>query len=114
VYPIRRERFEASYDVTADSYRKEAAYLPALLNRITGERREILPLARACISRDSKLVRAKPLKKDTKVFTSWDTEKYFTGGAGDYLVANADDYDDCYIVRQDIFADSYTAVRPDM
>jgi hypothetical protein len=36
--------------------------------------------------------------------------KYFYGGVGDYLAANEDNHDDCYIIRSDIFADSYEAV----
>lgn len=110
IYPILRERFEASYAASDEPYSKEAEYLPTVLNRISGERREVLPFAKNCVPKDSKLVRAEILEKDTKVFTYWDTEKYFYGVKGDYLVANEDNHNDCYIVRKDIFLDSYDPV----
>jgi phosphoglycolate phosphatase len=107
VYPILRERFEKSYAATDEPYVEALEYTPAVIDRITGERRSILPFARACLPRDEKLVRATPLEKDTKVFSYWDLEKYFYGSKGDYLVANEGDYGDCYIVRRGIFAESY-------
>ena len=110
VYPIMREKFEASYSISDMPYTEEREYRPAILNRLNGERKIILPYAKTCVPKDTKLVRAKMLEKDTKVFTNWDTEKYFTGVAGDYLVANEGSYSDCYIVRSDIFAKTYTGI----
>jgi phosphoglycolate phosphatase len=110
VYPIKKDRFEASYRILDKSYLTEAEYIPAIINRLTGERREVLPFAQTCVPKDSKLIRARKLTKDTKVFTDWDMEKYFVGSIGDYLTANEDNHSDCYIVRGDIFADSYEAV----
>lgn len=110
VYPIMKDRFEASYDVSGFPYTAQLEYIPAILNRFTGERREIWHYAMTCIPKDEKLVRAKPLDKATKVFTGWDTEKYFSGVAGDWLVANEGSYDDCYIVRGDIFSESYALI----
>ena len=107
VYPIMREKFEASYSVSDTAYTEEREYQPAILNRLNGERKIILPFAKTCVPKDTKLVRAKMLERDTKVFTNWDTEKYFTGTAGDYIVANEGSYSDCYIVRGDIFAKTY-------
>ena len=107
VYPIKKEQFEASYNVLDAPYSLQLEYTPAVLNRITGERKIILPFAKTCIPNDYKLVRAKALEKDTKVFTQWDTDKYFCGVAGDWLMANEGRYEDCYIVRSDIFAESY-------
>ncbi|MDR2770696.1 MAG: DHH family phosphoesterase [Clostridiales Family XIII bacterium] len=107
VYPILRDKFESSYIARDEAYRRETEYAPALLNRVTGERKTISSAAKLCEPKDTKLVRAAALTKDTQVFSYWDTEKYFYGGKGDYLVANEGDYKDCYIVRQDIFAKSY-------
>jgi phosphoglycolate phosphatase len=107
VYPIKQERFEASYTVPGEPYHVETEYIPAILNRFTSEKKGLLPYAKTCVPKDSKLIRARVLTKDTKVFTYWDTERYYHGGVGDYLAANEGDYDDCYIVRRDIFADTY-------
>ena len=110
IYPIKRERFEASYDVKDTPYLSKSKYSPTVLNRISGGSKKISPYARTCVPKAEKLVRAKMLEKSTKVFTTWDMEKYFKGSKGDWLVANEDSYDDCYIVIGDIFADTYAEV----
>ncbi|MDR2088951.1 MAG: DHH family phosphoesterase [Clostridiales Family XIII bacterium] len=107
VYPILRERFEKSYTALGEPYDVHLEYVPAVIDRVTGERRPILPFASACLPRGEKLVRATPLERDTKVFSYWDLEKYFHGTRGDFLVANEGDYGDCYIVRRGIFLESY-------
>ncbi|MDR1194796.1 MAG: DHH family phosphoesterase [Peptococcaceae bacterium] len=107
VYPILREKFANGYDIMAAPYSEPLEYVPAAIDRGTGERRLLLRDARACMPRGEKLVRAKRLDKDTKVFTYWDPERYFHGERGDYLVAGDGDFNDCYIVRQDIFHKSY-------
>ncbi len=111
VYPIMRSRFEVAYNATDEPYRQQTEYQPILLDRVTGERREVVPFAKKCVPKGTKLVRARILEKDTKVFSYWDTDKYFFGSKGDYLVANEGKYDDCYIVRGDIFGDSYCACK---
>ena len=108
VYPIKRERFEASYALTDEPPKVVFEYIHTVINRMTGERREILQYASSCVATDNKIVRAIRLGKHTKVFTNWDTDKYFSGEPSDWLVANDDDHSDCYIVKRDIFADSYT------
>ena len=107
VYPILRKRFEDDYRILGEPYGKESEYAPAILDRLTGERRGILPFTKTCVPKESKLVRARELEKDAKVFTRWDTDSYFYGGPGDYLAANEDDYADCYVVRRDIFLSTY-------
>jgi phosphoglycolate phosphatase len=107
VYPIKRETFERSYRVSRQPYSSNTEYPPVILNRIDGGRRELLPFAKTCVPKEMKLVRAARLQKDAKVFTDWDLEKYFSGAAGDYIVANEGCFGDCYIVRRDIFETSY-------
>lgn len=107
VYPIKKERFETSYSLLDLPYIWELEYAPVILQRITGERYDILPYAKSCVPNDEKFVRAVKLTKPAKVFTEWDLEKYYIGERGDWLVANEDDYNDCYIVRNDIFEKSY-------
>jgi phosphoglycolate phosphatase len=108
-YPIKRDRFETDYRVSDEPYAESAEYIPSIINRVTGEKKEILPFAKTCVPGDDKLVRAKILEKAAKVFAHWDAEKYFYGDAGDYLVAGEGNYDDCYIVRGTIFQESYGA-----
>jgi phosphoglycolate phosphatase len=110
VYPVSQETFERSYTVLDEPYIKNEEYPPAILSRADGERREILPFSKICLPKDTKFVRAARIQRDTKVFTDWDTEKYFKGTDGDYIVANEGHFSDCYIVRGDIFDESYLAV----
>ena len=110
VWPIKRARLEETYYIYETPYREQAEYSPAVLNRNTGERRELLPLARACVSKSNRIARATELTKDTKVFTSWDLDKYYFGSKGDFLMATEGDYDDCYIVRRDIFFKTYASL----
>ena len=107
VYPISLETFERSYRDSGQAYAGATDYPPVIINRIDGARKEILPFAKTCLPKEKKYVRAAHISKDTKVFTNWDTEKYFKGSAGDYIVANEGFPGDCYIVRRDIFEDSY-------
>jgi phosphoglycolate phosphatase len=106
-YPISRETFDRSYIALEEPYSEEAEYTPVILNRVTGEKRQILPYAQACVPHGEKLIRATPLLKDTKVFSHWDPEKYFCGVKGDYLAANEGNYEDCYIINCDIFTETY-------
>ena len=108
VYPIKRERFEASYALTDEPPKVVFEYVPTVINKMTGERSEILQYASNCVARDEKIVRAMRLSRHTKVFTNWDTDKYYSGDPSDWLVANDDDHSDCYIVKRDVFGDSYT------
>ena len=110
VYPILKNKFEANYSATGLPYAEKAEYEPAIVNRLSGERKIILPYAKTCIPKNTKIVRAAPLEKDAKVFSYWDTEKYFSGVAGDFLVANEGAYSDCYIVRRDIFFKTYVKI----
>jgi phosphoglycolate phosphatase len=110
VYPIKRETFEKSYEPLGEPFAEKAEYTPAVLNRLTGEKHSISLYATACLPRGEKLIRAAELERDTKVFTDWDMEKYFHGVTGDFLAANEGGYHDCYIIRRDIFFESYERV----
>ncbi|MDR2615045.1 MAG: DHH family phosphoesterase [Oscillospiraceae bacterium] len=110
VYPILRETFEKNYLILDKTYSAASDYAPVVIDKLTGEKRSLLPFAGTCAPRESKLVRAASLSRDTKVFTNWDTERYYSGGPGDYLVANEGAFDDCYIVKERIFNASYTEV----
>jgi phosphoglycolate phosphatase len=111
VYPIRRDRHVAAYDILADIYRPEPDYCPVVADRLTGEKKSLLPFAKTCVPRADKLIRAQALIRDTKVFTDWDLEKYFHGQAGDYIAAPETDYKDIYIINGDIFGKTYQKIE---
>ncbi|MDR1912641.1 MAG: DHH family phosphoesterase [Helicobacteraceae bacterium] len=107
IYPIERSNFEKSYDVLSDQYICRNEYEPTIINLRSGEKSSILPFAQSCLPKAQTIIRAAPLKKETKVFTRWDTEKYFMGRIGDYLAAPCDDPSDIYIIKRDIAHKTY-------
>ncbi|MDR1916899.1 MAG: DHH family phosphoesterase [Synergistaceae bacterium] len=108
VYPIKKDRFDESYDTLDDSYLPEADYMPVVSDKVTGIKKTLHPFSRTCIPRGDKFVRAAELSRDTKVFSSWDAEKYFYGKAGDYIAAPETDFNDVYIINRDIFFKTYS------
>jgi phosphoglycolate phosphatase len=107
VYPILREKFEKNYIALNDEYEQVSEYPPTVINRLTGRKQGISRFAKICFPTGEKIIRAKQIEKRTKVFTYWDTEKYFSGKPGDFLAANEADLGDCYIVNERIFYKTY-------
>jgi phosphoglycolate phosphatase len=107
VYPILREKFEKNYIAMEDEYQQNFEYPPMVINRLTGRKQGISRFAKICFPRDQKIIKARQIEKLTKVFTYWDTEKYFSGKPGDFLAANETDLGDCYIVNERIFYKTY-------
>ncbi|MCL2281807.1 MAG: DHH family phosphoesterase [Fibromonadales bacterium] len=107
VYPILREKFEKNYIVLHDEYKEVFEYPPAIINRAIGRKQPISRFAKVCFANGEKIVKAMQISKRTKVFTYWDTEKYYSGKPGDFLVANENDLGDCYIVNERIFYKTY-------
>jgi hypothetical protein len=66
-----------------------------------------LPFSRTCIPKGGKIIRARELSRNTKVFSDWDREKYFYGRAGDYIAAPEADFKDAYIINREIFEMTY-------
>jgi phosphoglycolate phosphatase len=110
VYPIKKSRFDSDYTVINETYSAKPEYIPSVINRNNGEKINILNLSQTCVPKNEKLIRAKQVTKATKVFTDWDLEKYFSGEAGDWIAANENSYGDCYLIRNDIFLETYTPV----
>jgi phosphoglycolate phosphatase len=107
IYPIKRDRFRATYKELDGVYDMSTEYDPAVINRLTGERVSVREFTKLCMATGEKTIMAIPIKRNTKVFTFWDKSRYFFGKPGDYLAANDIDVNDCYIVRGDIFNKTY-------
>jgi len=116
IWPIRREKFAASYRVLDGPYEPEKRllaenhYEPTVKDRIQGEAVSLLPFARSCIPTGESLIYAKKLEKRTKVFTSWNLEGYMFGDAGDYLAIRGDDKNDVYVIEKNIFGETYQKI----
>ncbi|MDR1811246.1 MAG: DHH family phosphoesterase [Candidatus Fibromonas sp.] len=110
IYPILREKFEKNYIARDDEYMQVSEYPPIVINRNSGRKQSILRFAKICFPKNEKIIKARQIDKRTKVFTYWDTEKYFSGKPGDFLAANENDLQDCYIVNERIFYKTYALV----
>ncbi|MDR2579943.1 MAG: DHH family phosphoesterase [Fibromonadaceae bacterium] len=110
VYPILKEKFEKNYVVLDKKYEPVTEYPPTVIDRYSGDKHSILSVAKTCVPISEKIVKAKQVEKRTKVFTYWDAEKYFSGISGDFLAANENDLNDCYIINERIFYKTYEVI----
>ena len=107
IYPIRKDKFDASYSLSDTPYVFTGEYGPTIKDTLNGTSIPVVPHAKTCISTGGNEIYALPLTKRTKIFTAWDPEKYMLGLPGDYLAVRRDDLQDCYIIRKDIFTETY-------
>ena len=107
VYPISREIFERSYDVTGASYRIDIDYSPTIKDMRSGRSHSLMQNAYECVEKNETQVYAKPITKAVKVFPLWDDDRYMLGKKEDYLAVRADDLNDIFVVEKDIFDRSY-------
>lgn len=110
VYDIKREKFEASYIETnekLDVFESMLNFIPTVLNVDSGNYESIDELAYMCYPRKGNGIYAKELQKRTKVFGVNNNAEYFIGEKGDYLAARVDDVRDVYIIKRDIFWNTY-------
>jgi phosphoglycolate phosphatase len=119
VYPIKAEKFKQSYITISASESLESdfafayTYSPTVVNKITGEAVELITFSKTCISNTAAVIYACPVKKNTKVFTNWNTDGYMYGIPGDYIVVREDDFNDVCIIRNDIFIKTYEKIMND-
>ncbi|MCR5674293.1 MAG: DHH family phosphoesterase [Lachnospiraceae bacterium] len=107
IYPTNRTKFKANNVPTDTAYVFPGEYAPVVIHVETGDRIELLPHARACRSMGGAGIYARQLDHRVKVFTAWDTEKYYLGTPGDFLATRADDPSDIYIIEKSVFERSY-------
>jgi phosphoglycolate phosphatase len=107
VYPIQRKKFEQGYERVRDDYLSDAEYPPSVIEKMTGDKKSLLPFTYTCIPWEEKFIRAIKLTRDTKVFSHWGKGQYFLGRAGDYLAASESDFSDVYIINGKIFTETY-------
>jgi phosphoglycolate phosphatase len=110
VYPLKAERFAASYQ-PCDHVQLAYAYEPSVTNEITGEQKKLLPFLQYCMTVGEAPIYAKPLERNTKVFTEFTTKGYLYGRPGDYLAIKCADIHDVIIIRKEVFAKTYEEVR---
>lgn len=107
VYPIKRNVFDQKYTLTEKHFVKEFEYAPSVLRFADNQVYDLMPYARECICMPGAKILAKKLDKAVKVFTKWDYEKYMYGEAGDYICFNANDEYDIYVIKEEVFKETY-------
>lgn len=112
VYPNRRHKFKKAYAASEEKYiyDNNMEYVPTIKDRTNGRDLSLVDYARICVPTGTVRIYVKQLEKGVKVFSEWEKEKYMLGKPGDYLAVRSDDLHDVYVVEQDIFIKSYTAV----
>lgn len=119
IYPIRKEKFEKTYQAIEKPYHFKKGnypeYTPTIHDLATGEAKSLESLAeknqiRTCTSCDASMIHAIKLDRRTKVFTKWEDGTYMLGLSGDYLASRQDDPADMYIINKEIFEQIYEEV----
>lgn len=107
VYPINKEIFYQRYNATDEVYVKTFDYMPTVRNEKEGKSLELMIYARKCIRKDEAKIYAKCLKKPAKVVTKWKYDRYMEGYEGDYLCCGIENTNDIYIVKKEVFSETY-------
>ncbi len=107
IYPIHREKFERNYRLCEDAYTYSGEYAPTIRDTLNNTSIPLVSHAKSCISSGEGQIYAKPLTNRVKIFTAWDDEKYMLGCPGDYMAVRTDDLHDIYVIRGDIFDETY-------
>lgn len=113
VYPNKREKFERSYQLSAEPYRFQGEYAPTVKETLEGKSVSLVPYAKSCISTGESHIYAMKLDHRVKIFTEWDNEKYMLGKEGDYLAVRRDDLHDIYVIEGNIFGSTYIQTEQD-
>ncbi|MCQ2543940.1 MAG: DHH family phosphoesterase [Lachnospiraceae bacterium] len=111
IWPIKKDKFEKSYNIVDVPYVFDGQYEPMLHVKNEGIVVNLVKYAKSCVKNTTANIYAKELDHRVKVFTLWDSEHYYLGKPGDYIIARKDDLKDVYIVEHSIFLKSYGKVE---
>lgn len=110
VYPIHKDKFDKTYKYTDGRPDMQMEYAPTVRDNIYGDIYQLMKYMKTCVATGESIIMARQLKKNIKVFTTWDESKYYRGMVGDFLVVRQDDKHDIYVVQKDIFYKTYEEV----
>ena len=107
IYGISEDIFKKNYIKTRKHFKITTDYSPIIKNADTGKTYHIITEVKPYISNGEINIYAKKLTKTTKLFTTWDNEKYMLGLKGDYIAASIDDPNNIFIIEKNIFKKTY-------
>ncbi len=109
VYPIDKSKFETNY-TPCDELPDMSFYenLPTVTTETADSSIPLRTMIKGCCSSDKAEIYAVRLNEYAKVFAKWVKDGgYLYGQPGDYLVCQAHDHSDVYIIKQKIFDKIY-------
>ena len=110
VYDIRRHKFENSYEITEeplDVFEQMMDFWPEVQMLPEREFLSIDQYAHLCYPKPGAGIYGRRLEKRTKIFPVGEGHEYFLGREGDYMAVSPDDLTDIYVIRGDIFEQTY-------
>ena len=110
VYQIFKQKFESNYretDEPFDIFVNMSVFMPEVKVLPEGKYINIDEMAKLCYPKDGAGIYARELTRRTKVFPVYDKKNYFLGRSGDYMAVRADDLSDIYIIKKQIFNQTY-------
>lgn len=114
VYDISRGKFESTYDRTdtpLDIYEQMLDFIPEVQLAQDGSYVSIDEIARLCYPKTDAKIYASKLKKRTKIFPKDESQEYYLGRKDDYMAVRMDDFEDIYIIQEDIFHRTYEKIE---
>lgn len=110
VYPITKAKFKEAYNEVNDSFNCDLEYVPTIRSKNDGIIHSLMEYAHSCQAKAAAHRLAKQLDHPVKIFTEWDEDNYYLGNTGDFIMCNINDCHDIYIVKKDIFYETYEPV----
>lgn len=110
IYAISKDKFHNTYelsDTQLDIFELGMTFIPEVMVVETGEYIPIDQMATLCYPKKTNGIRAMKLSRRTRVYNSVSSKDYFLGRPGDYLAIRNDDYEDMYIINEEIFYQTY-------
>lgn len=114
IYYIEKNKFESTYEVTEDMldiFQQMLDFLPEVETIPDGKYISLDEMAHLCFPKQGNSIYAKQLDRRTKVFPEDSEGDYFLGRPGDYMAVREDDLSDIYIIRRDIFGQTYELIN---
>lgn len=108
IYSLKSEEFDEQYLALEEDFHLDGMeYAPTIKNKSDNKITQLLSEAKSCISKKEEHVKAKQLKRITKVFTKTTEDDYLVGKIGDYLVIHGENLQDMNIIKKDLFEKYY-------